>query len=356
MTLYRVESVKRAARPWVGVDGGMSDNLRPMLYGSRYEAAIVDRMDERGEPCTLVGKHCESGDVLVDDAHLPDPRPGDVVVTPVTGAYGHAMANNYNGVPRPPVIFCSGGDARVRRAPRDATRTCVPETFRVGLLGHGTVGAAFARLLEERADAIVPVTGLRPALSGVLTRSRGRLRGDPRGLRPDRRADGRDRAGARVRAARDAGRAPRGVGEQAAALRARRGAVGDRARARRRSCASRARWPASCRSIRVLQESLAAAHVERVHGIVNGTTNYILSEMARAGRPTRRRSAQAQALGYAEADPTEDVNGKDAAAKMAILARLAFSTRRCTSTRSATRGSSTSRPTTSPTRRSSGWG
>jgi len=66
-----------------------------------------------GTPCTVVGKHCESGDVLIEHAHLPDPRPGDVVVTPATGAYGHAMANNYNGVPRPPVIFCSGGEARV---------------------------------------------------------------------------------------------------------------------------------------------------------------------------------------------------------------------------------------------------
>jgi diaminopimelate decarboxylase len=61
----------------------------------------------------VVGKHCESGDVLVRDVELPDPRPGDVLVTPATGAYGYAMANNYNGVPRPPVIFCSGGDARV---------------------------------------------------------------------------------------------------------------------------------------------------------------------------------------------------------------------------------------------------
>ena len=79
--------------------------------------------------------------------------------------------------------------------------------------------------------------------------------------------------------------------------------------------------------IRVLQESLAAAHVERIHGIVNGTTNFILTEMARTRRaPTRRRSAEAQELGYAEADPTDDVTGSDAAAKMAILARLAFAT------------------------------
>ena len=119
VTLYRVESVKEgvAGEHIVAVDGGMSDNLRPMLYGASYAAAVADRMGDGGRACTVVGKHCESGDVLVRDALLPDPRPGDVLVTPVTGAYGHAMANNYNGIPRPPVIFCSGGDARavVRR-------------------------------------------------------------------------------------------------------------------------------------------------------------------------------------------------------------------------------------------------
>jgi diaminopimelate decarboxylase len=115
VTLYTVESVKPglAGETIVAVDGGMSDNLRPMLYGAAYSAAVVGRMTADGSVCTVVGKHCESGDVLVRDVRLPDPRPGDVLVTPVTGAYGHAMANNYNGVPRPPVIFCSGGDARV---------------------------------------------------------------------------------------------------------------------------------------------------------------------------------------------------------------------------------------------------
>jgi diaminopimelate decarboxylase len=115
VTLYRVESVKpgAAGEQIVAVDGGMSDNLRPMLYGAAYDAALADRVGGGGSPCTVVGKHCESGDVLVRDVELPDPRPGDVLVTPVTGAYGHAMANNYNGVPRPPVVFCSGGDARV---------------------------------------------------------------------------------------------------------------------------------------------------------------------------------------------------------------------------------------------------
>jgi diaminopimelate decarboxylase len=115
VTLYRVESVKPGAADEriVAVDGGMSDNLRPMLYGAGYHAALADRIGAGGSACTVVGKHCESGDVLVRDVELPDPRPGDLLVTPVTGGYGHAMANNYNGVPRPPVIFCSGGDARV---------------------------------------------------------------------------------------------------------------------------------------------------------------------------------------------------------------------------------------------------
>jgi diaminopimelate decarboxylase len=115
VTLYTVESVKQGAAGelLVAVDGGMSDNLRPMLYGATYEAHLADRMGSGGVPCTVVGKHCESGDVLVRDAQLPEPRPGDVLVTPATGAYGYAMANNYNGLPRPPVVFCAGGRSRV---------------------------------------------------------------------------------------------------------------------------------------------------------------------------------------------------------------------------------------------------
>jgi diaminopimelate decarboxylase len=112
VTLYTVESVKQNVSRWVAVDGGMSDNLRPMLYGARYEAHVADRFDG-ATVCVLVGKHCESGDVIVRDALLSDPKPGDVIVTPATGAYGYAMASNYNGLPRPPVIFCRDGDARV---------------------------------------------------------------------------------------------------------------------------------------------------------------------------------------------------------------------------------------------------
>jgi diaminopimelate decarboxylase len=116
VTAYRVGTVKEipGVRTYVAVDGGMSDNLRPMLYGARYEAVIADRAGETPEALvTIAGKHCESGDVLIRDTDLVPPRVGDVLVTPATGAYGYAMANNYNGVPRPPVIFCRDGEARV---------------------------------------------------------------------------------------------------------------------------------------------------------------------------------------------------------------------------------------------------
>jgi diaminopimelate decarboxylase len=114
VTLYTIGTVKEVpgVRTYVAVDGGMADNPRPMLYGARYEAELADRFG--GDPgYRIVGMHCESGDILVPEASLDDPRPGDVLVIPATGAYGHAMASNYNAVPRPPVIFCSEGHARV---------------------------------------------------------------------------------------------------------------------------------------------------------------------------------------------------------------------------------------------------
>jgi diaminopimelate decarboxylase len=128
VTLYTVQSVKHNVATWVAVDGGMSDNLRPMLYDARYEAMVVGRVGGHGHHgtiCHLAGKHCESSDVLIHDADLPDPRPGDLIAIPVTGAYGYAMANNYNGQPRPPVVFVSGGDARAvvrRETYEDLTR------------------------------------------------------------------------------------------------------------------------------------------------------------------------------------------------------------------------------------------
>jgi diaminopimelate decarboxylase len=116
LTAYRVGTIKEipGIRTYVAVDGGMSDNMRPMLYGSRYEALIADRAAVAADTtATIAGMHCESGDVIVRDAALAAPAVGDVLVTPATGAYGHAMASNYNGVTRPPVVFCRDGEARI---------------------------------------------------------------------------------------------------------------------------------------------------------------------------------------------------------------------------------------------------
>ena len=111
-------------RTYVSVDGGMSDNPRPVLYGSGYEA-LLPRADgaDRPRQVTIVGKHCESGDVLVRDAQVPaDLAVGDVLATPVTGAYGHSMGSNYNKVPRPAVVFVADGQRARGRPPRDARR------------------------------------------------------------------------------------------------------------------------------------------------------------------------------------------------------------------------------------------
>jgi len=117
MTLYTVGTIKHIpnVRTYVSVDGGMSDNPRPVLYGSGYESFLARAVDDsRDLTARLVGKHCESGDVLSFDARLPvDIRVGDLLAMPVTGAYGHSMGSNYNKITRPPVVFCSDGDARL---------------------------------------------------------------------------------------------------------------------------------------------------------------------------------------------------------------------------------------------------
>ena len=113
-TLYRVLTVKRGARTFVAVDGGMGDNLEVALFGQRFEAAIADRVGAGpGETVTVVGRHCESGDVLIDEIALPAPRVGDLLAVPATGAYCFTMANNYNGTRRIPVVFAAGGEARL---------------------------------------------------------------------------------------------------------------------------------------------------------------------------------------------------------------------------------------------------
>ncbi|MEJ7824810.1 MAG: homoserine dehydrogenase [Solirubrobacteraceae bacterium] len=199
------------------------------------------------------------------------------------------------------------------------------EPFRIGLLGHGTVGGAFETLLASRADSIAAITGLRPQISGILTRSRGDFEDILGGC--DLVVElmgGLDPARDYVLRAIAAGRHVVTANKQLLSHH------GEELWAAAREHGVQLRFEASVAGvvpvIRVLQESLAGAHIQRIHGIVNGTTNYILSEMASRGCTYADALADAQRLGYAEADPTEDVNGSDAAAKMAILARLAFDT------------------------------
>lgn len=116
VTLYRVGGIKPipGVRTYASVDGGMSDLLRPMLYGAVYEPVVANRPTAPADRTyRIVGKHCESGDILVADAHLPELAVGDVVCLPATGAYGVSMASNYNGQPRPAVVFVGGGTARL---------------------------------------------------------------------------------------------------------------------------------------------------------------------------------------------------------------------------------------------------
>ncbi len=194
--------------------------------------------------------------------------------------------------------------------------------FRVGLLGHGTVGAAFAELLDERAGEIERFNGRRPVISGVLTRSRGdfaQILADSDlvvevmgGIEPAREY---------LLAAMRDGRHVVSANKQLLSQH------GEELFETAREHDVRLRFEAAVAGavpvVRVLEESLSATPIERIHGIVNGTTNYILTEMA-GGSSYTEALAEAQRVGYAEADPSDDVSGRDAAAKMAILARLAF--------------------------------
>jgi homoserine dehydrogenase len=201
----------------------------------------------------------------------------------------------------------------------------MPDIFGVGLLGHGTVGAAFAELLPARAARVEAITGLRPELRGVLTRSQGDF--DEIVAASDLIVEvigGVEPAREYVLRAMQAGRHVVTANKQLLSQH------GEELWAAARQHGVQLRFEAAVAGvvpvIRVLQETLAAAHVERLHGIVNGTTNFILTRMAETGASYDDALAEAQRLGYAEADPSEDVNGTDAAAKMAILARLAFNT------------------------------
>jgi homoserine dehydrogenase len=197
------------------------------------------------------------------------------------------------------------------------------EEARIGLLGRGTVGSAFAELIDARADAVAEVSGRRPALAGVLRRSEGDF--DEILTASDIVVEligGTDPARDYVKRALEAGKHVVTANKQLIAQH------GDELFDVAREAGVQLRFEAAVAGvvpvIRVISESLAATEMTKVFGIVNGTTNFILTEMARTGAPYADALSRAQELGYAEADPTDDVGGADAAAKMAILARLAF--------------------------------
>jgi homoserine dehydrogenase len=196
---------------------------------------------------------------------------------------------------------------------------------RIGLLGRGTVGGAFATLIAERADAVEAACGRRPEISGVLTRSEGDfaeiLAGSDLIVEL---IGGTEPARGHVLAALRAGKPVVTANKQLLAQH------GDELFEAAREAGVQIRFEAAVAGVipivRVIQESFGATEISKVFGIVNGTTNFILSEMAATGAEYEDVLAQAKELGYAESDPTDDVNGADAAAKMAILARLAFHT------------------------------
>ena len=195
--------------------------------------------------------------------------------------------------------------------------------FRIGLLGHGTVGSAFEQLLTERAGEVERLSGRAPEIVGVLTRSRGEF--DDILDRSELIVEligGVDDAHDYVRRSLEAGRHVVTANKQ---LLSRHGEeLWTLAREGGVALGFEAAVAGVVPVVRVLRESLAGARIERIHGIVNGTTNFILSEMTRSGCDYEDALAEAQRLGFAEADPVDDVGGADAAAKMAILARLAF--------------------------------
>jgi homoserine dehydrogenase len=196
------------------------------------------------------------------------------------------------------------------------------EPFKIGLLGHGTVGSAFADLLEQRAGEIERFNGRRPVICGVLTRSRGNFAE----ILAD--ADlivevmgGIEPARGYLLEAMQAGRHVVSANKQLLSQHGEE--LFETARTRDVRLRFEAAVAGAVPVVRVLEESLSATPIERIHGIVNGTTNFILSEMA-GGSSYPEALAEAQRKGFAEADPSDDVTGRDAAAKMAILARLAF--------------------------------
>ena len=317
---------------------------------------IADRAGRRRPRCHIAGKHCESGDILVRDAELADPRPGDVLVMPATGAYGHAMANNYNGVPRPPVVFCRTATPAWSSAARP-TRTCSramsdasPSTSACSAAAPSA--RAFAELLDERArrgraaHRPAPADRRRADAQRAATSSEILAGSDLvveliGGIDPARELR-------RSRALR-AGTPVVTANKQLVAA-ARRGAV----RAARASTACRAalrgrrrrRRPGDPRARR---SRSPARTIERVHGIVNGTTNFILTRDGRDRRLLRGGARRGPGRSATPRPTRPRTSTAPTPRRRWRSSRGSPSAPRSTSTTSPTRASSTSPPTTSRT-------
>ncbi len=383
-TVYTVGTVKPVAldggavRTYVSVDGGMSDNIRTALYDADYSCTLANRPSDAAPVLArVVGKHCEAGDIVVKDEFVPgDIAPGDLLAVPGTGAYCRSMASNYNHALRPPVVAVRDGRSRVllrreteddllatdvglstaasrrrldrsesgRRAPamgHEPVRTS-HKPLRVALLGCGVVGSQVARLIHEQAADLTARVGAPVEIAGVAVRRPSLARDahvpaelvttDAMGLATRDDVDlvvevigGIEPARSLIVAALEHGAS---VVTANKALLAEDGptlfAAAEKAG---RDLYYEASVAGAIPILRPLMESLAGDRVTRVLGIVNGTTNFILDRMDSQGSGFSDALEEAQALGYAEADPTADVEGFDAAAKAAILASLAFHTR-----------------------------
>ena len=419
VTLYRVGTVKPVQltgeakdkdgnpvteRVYVSVDGGMSDNIRPALYGSDYTAKIANRKgSDETKLCRVVGMHCESGDIVVNEVRLPaDIKRGDILAVPVTGAYGRTMASNYNqalipavvgvgeagahvmirrqtiddllswdaansprlrltvwtvfgllagkasetvhflDIPRPYVIlrpYNKQGHTNTSHSREDAGtgRCCADSRW---MLGAGTVGSQTARLLVEQKDELAARIGRPIELTGVACL-------DPAETDPFPWIDkaivttdtmsvatnsdivieligGTGVARKFVLAAIESGAS---VVTANKALLAKYGPeIYAAAEAKGVDIYFEASVGGAIPFLKPLRESLVGDKVTSMLGIVNGTTNYILDEMTTKGLDFDDVLKDAQAKGYAEADPTGDIEGYDAANKAAIMATLGFHT------------------------------
>ena len=336
---------------------------------------------------TVAGKHCESSDILIKDAVIAKPEPGDILVMPATGAYCYAMASNYNGNPRPAVVLVNEGKATGDHRTREVRGP-----------GGQTASAAGTEAYREQRGRHGPGQDRAHRPAGLRHHRVERLPAHPEGARPDPRGHGRrpaGRQGARDRPGQGAGgcsrravhhrlrarswtiptidivveliggtdvafdfvdaamRKGKNVVTANKQLLANRGqALFNLARDEQRHLRFEASVAGAIPIIKVMRESMIAAELHTVYGIVNGTTNYILTRMYSEEGDYAEILAKAQELGYAEADPTADVGGADAAAKMAILASIAFHSR-VTLADVAFRASRTSPWTTSSTPRTS---